>query len=328
MPRQARLDAPGTLHHVMTRGIEGAKIFRDDEDRKDFLSRVGYLAKKTGTRILAWVLMDNHVHFLLFSGPEGISSFMRKLLTGYVIRFNRRHQRAGHLFQNRYKSIVCEEEPYLLELVRYLHLNPLRASVVKNVEELDRYPWSGHSVLVGRQKTDWQEVEYVLSYFKKEKSRAIRAYRKFMVEGKEQGRRPELVGGGLIRSLGGWSQVMSLRKKGESSGHDARVLGGGEFVGEILREADKKLRRQLRDRERERIIDRRIKKECKKSGIREEEVRNGGQRREVSKVRGRIAYYLSHEMGISMAEIARHLGVCTSAIAKAIKSIESGEKKC
>ena len=114
MPRQARLDAPGTLHHVMLRGIEKSTLFRDDEDRKDFLARVGDLTEKTKTRILAWVLMDNHVHFLLISGPEGISSFMRKLLTGYAIRFNRKHQRSGHLFQNRYKSIVCEKDPYLL----------------------------------------------------------------------------------------------------------------------------------------------------------------------------------------------------------------------
>ena len=328
MPRQARLDAPGTLHHVMIRGIEGSTIFGDDEDRKDFLSRVGDLTEKTGTRILAWVLMDNHVHFLLFSGPKGITSFMRKLLTGYAIRFNRKHQRSGHLFQNRYKSIVCEEDPYLLELVRYIHLNPLRASVVESVEGLDRYRWSGHSVLVGKQKNDWQEVAYVLSFFGREKRKAIRAYRRFVEERKGQGRRLELVGGGLIRSLGGWSQVMSLRGKGKKIEHDARVLGSGDFVGEILREADKKLRRQLRNRERERVIDRTIKEECAKGGVKEAEVRNGGQRRVVSTVRGRIAYYLSQEMGIPMAEIARHLGVCTSAIAKAVKSLESAERKC
>ncbi len=93
MPRQARLDTPGTLHHVMIRGIEGKTIFGDDEDRKDFICCVDDLTEKTGTRILAWALMDNHVHLLLFSGPEGISFFMRKLLTGYAVRFNRRHQR-------------------------------------------------------------------------------------------------------------------------------------------------------------------------------------------------------------------------------------------
>ena len=93
MPRQARLDAPGTLHHVMVRGIEGAKIFYDDEDRKDFVTRIGALVQRTGTEITGWALMSNHAHLLLFSGSGGLSGFMRSLLTGYVVNFNRRHQR-------------------------------------------------------------------------------------------------------------------------------------------------------------------------------------------------------------------------------------------
>ena len=108
MPRQARLDAPGTLHHVMIRGIERKSIFRDDQDRKDFVARLGNLANQTDTRILAWSLLSNHVHLLLFSGPAGLPLFMRRLLTGYAQGFNRRHKRRGHLFQNRYKSVVCE----------------------------------------------------------------------------------------------------------------------------------------------------------------------------------------------------------------------------
>src|SRR5512142_1383876 len=90
---------------------------------------------------------------------------MRRLLTGYAVAFNLRHGRTGHLFQNRYKSIVCEEDPYLLELVRYIHLNPLRSRVVRTLEELDMYRWSGHSVLVGRVKQEWLERQYVLNRF-------------------------------------------------------------------------------------------------------------------------------------------------------------------
>lgn len=327
MPRQARLDAPGTLHHVMTRVIEGLQIFQDDQDREDFLSRIGQIVEATGTKILAWVLMDNHVHLLMFSGHQGISKFMRRLLTGYAIRYNRKYHRIGHLFQNRYKSIVCEEEPYLLELVRYIHLNPLRASIVKNMEELDRYPWSGHSVLIGKNKNGWQEREYVLSQFSENRGRAIRVYRKFVEEGKDQGRRKELVGGGLIRSLGGWSQVLSLRGKKERVGHDARILGGEDFVTAILREADKSLKRQLRFGGRKDFVEQVIKKLCKEEGIKEEELQNGGRRKKVSRARSRISYYLSHEMGIPMAEIARHVGVCTSAVAKAIKNMESESEK-
>src|SRR4030043_230519 len=175
MARQATLDAPGTLHHVMIRGIERSPIFKDDDDRQDFISRMGVLAKETGTKILAWALMRNHVHLLFFSGSAGISQLMRRLLTGYALRYNLRHGRNGHLFQNRYKSIICEEDTYLLELVRYIHLNPLRASAVKSVGELDRYPWSGHKILMGEAKNDWQEREYVLHQFHKGEGKAIRA---------------------------------------------------------------------------------------------------------------------------------------------------------
>lgn len=328
MPRQARLDAPGTLHHVMIRGIERSPIFKDDQDRQDFISRAGRVAQETGTRILAWVLMRNHVHLLFFSGPTGISKFMRRLLTGYALRYNRRHRRNGHLFQNRYKSIICEEGTYLLELVRYIHLNPLRAAVVKSMEELDQYPWSGHRVLLGKGKNDWQEREYVLQQFHEKEGKALRAYRRFMEEGKDQGRRPELVGGGLVRSLGGWSQVLPLGGSRERIEHDGRILGSGDFVAEIIREAEKKVRRYLRVSEVKSSIDKAIKEICRKEGVGEQGLRMGVRTRRYSGVRAKIAYHLSHELGISRAEIARQLGVCTSAIAKAIQNLEGAENKC
>lgn len=296
-------------------------IFRDDDDRKDFLARLSDLTEKTKTRILAWALLDNHVHLLFFSGPEGIATFMRRLLTGYSIRFNRRHRRSGHLFQNRYKSIVCEEEPYLLELVRYIHLNPLRARIVRDLRELDRFPWTGHAVLMGNRQNDWQERSYVLRHFGKRGVKAIAAYRKFMEEGIGQGRRADLMGGGLIRSMGGWSRVGSLRKSGERAEHDDRVLGGGDFVAGILAEAEKRLKGQMRIRRDKETVDRIIRKNCKEAGIGEEELRAGGKRREVTKVRAEIAYRLNRELGLSLAEIARQLGVGTSAIGMALGRI-------
>ena len=124
MPRGPRLDAPGTLHHVMVRGIERAVIFRDDADRADFLARLAALAEGGAVIVYAWALLPNHAHVLLRTGGRALARSMRALLTGYAGAFNRRHKRSGHLFQNRYKSIVVEEEPYLFELVRYIHLNP------------------------------------------------------------------------------------------------------------------------------------------------------------------------------------------------------------
>jgi REP element-mobilizing transposase RayT len=106
MPRQARLDAPGALHHIIIRGIEKRKIVDDQVDRKEIVLRLGNLAKETKTALYAWALMTNHAHLLIRTGPEPVSNLMRRLLTGYAVYYNRRHRRHGHLFQNRYKSIL------------------------------------------------------------------------------------------------------------------------------------------------------------------------------------------------------------------------------
>jgi hypothetical protein len=149
--------------------------------------------------------------------------------------FNRRHKRVGHLFQNRYKSILVEEEPYLLELVRYLHLNPLRAQAVPDLRTLDRYPWTGHRALLGRIPRPWQDTTTILAQFGRAAARARRAYRAFVAAGIPQGRRPELQGGGLLRSVGGWQAVAALRRGREAYLGDERILGSSEFVARIQR---------------------------------------------------------------------------------------------
>ena len=203
MPRQARLDAPGTLHHVMLRGIERRAIVTDNADRHEFVSRLRASAMQSRTSVYGWALLTNHAHLLLRSGPDGLPRLMRRFLTGYAQAYNRRHQRHGHLFQNRYKSIECEEDRYFVELLRYIHLNPLRARLVRTLSELERYPWSGHGVVLGEVAGSWQEREWVLSWFGKTADSAIQAYREFVAEGVGQERRPELVGGGQSAEAGG-----------------------------------------------------------------------------------------------------------------------------
>lgn len=130
MPRQARLDVPGALHHVIVRGINKSNIFEDNQDKTLFLERLGQNIIDGKCSVYAWALMDNHAHVLFKSGQHGISAVMRKLLTWYAQYFNRRHRRTGHLFENRYKSILCDEDSYLLALIRYIHLNPVRAGTL------------------------------------------------------------------------------------------------------------------------------------------------------------------------------------------------------
>jgi REP element-mobilizing transposase RayT len=237
MPRLARLDIAGLLQHVIVRGIERRDIFNDDHDRQLFVTRFASLLSETGVQCYAWALLSNHFHLLLMPTTTTLSHFMRRLLTGYAVSFNRRNKRSGHLFQNRYKSIVCEEEPYLLELVRYIHLNPLRAGMVASLDELAIYPWTGHAVLLGHRQLGGQETEAILERFGKRVTTARQNYRQFVAVGIKAGRRDDLVGGGLKRSRG-------ERQNHEYESFDERVLGGGDFVDSL--KVDFKLRDKMK----------------------------------------------------------------------------------
>lgn len=231
MPRQPRLDIPYVLHHVIVRGIERRDIFADDADKERFVSRLSALLAKGSTKCFAWSLMSNHFHLLLMPTTVSLSETMRRLLTGYAVYFNRKHQRSGHLFQNRYKSILCEEEPYFLELVRYIHLNPLRAGLVKDLEGLDHYQWSGHAALLGNRTMEGQEKDEVLARFGKSKAQALLGYWQFVADGIAAGHRADLIGGGLKRSQFGCGE------NGEVAAYDERILGSGGFV-ETLTQGD------------------------------------------------------------------------------------------
>jgi len=159
----------------------------------------------------------------------------------------------------------------------------------------------------------------VLRWFSKEEGPARRAYRRYVKEGIDQGRRPDLVEGGLVRSMGGWSQVASMRKLGHKELSDERILGSGDFVNEVINEANKVLRYQFTGRALSEKIDQYIKELCQKEGVNIAELRSGSRRPKVSKLRRRLSTELVERYGAPLAEIARHVGVSTSAISKAIK---------
>ncbi|NTW68506.1 MAG: hypothetical protein HGB23_01495 [Chlorobiaceae bacterium] len=316
MPRGARLDAPGALHHVMVRGIERDLLFLDDEDREDFVERMGRLAVDTGTALFAWSLMSNHVHLLLRSGEPGMAVFMRRLLTGYATRFNRRHKRYGHLFQNRYKSILCEEEPYFLRLVSYIHLNPLRAGLVHSLEDLDGYRWSGHGMLMQQCCNRWQDCDTVLKLFSRKVREGVGAYRLFIETESCKGRQPELTGGGLVRSAGGWSEVKSLRKRGEQQFSDERILGSGEFVKEVLSQVEESVKCLVPSVATLPNAIEELLQCCEASGVAVSELQRGSRQREISKIRRDLAVRFVQYYRMSHAECARQLGVSTSAVSR------------
>jgi len=300
MPRGPRLDAPGTLHHIMVRGIERRRIFESDRDREDFLDRLGKIVQEGQASCFAWVLIPNHAHILLRTGPVPLSKMMRRLLTGYAVSFNLRRQRSGHLFQNRYRSIVCEEDPYLLELVRYIHLNGIRAGLVKDIGGLDRYRWSGHSVLMGTVSRSWQARDEILSYFGKKEGVAKRRYRQFVLEGIGLGKRGELSTGRENKDVG--------KANGKGLGKvDSRILGGASFLEEVLAGAERLTQERMQLRRKrvdvERILDF-IERELR---VTREEIIGGGRRREISAARSAFCYVCLRRLGLTGRQLSEAL---------------------
>jgi len=319
MPRLARLDAPGVLHHVIIRGIERRRIFADNTDRDNLLDRLDKVLAEAKMACYAWALMPNHAHFLLRTGDVALSTVMRRLLTGYAVSFNRRHRRHGQLFQNRYKSIICQEDVYLKELVRYIHLNPLRARVVSGIGDLNRYEYCGHSVLMGKIRRQWQDTRYVLSYFGKKIGEARRRYLSYVRAGADQGRRPELVGGGLIRGLGGWAEVKKKRLKGQDRVKaDQRILGESDFVLEILAEADEKYDRyhELKSLGYDlKSIEQKVSEICQ---IDPEDVYSKGRQKIRVEARSLFCYWAVRELGYELTDLARRLGMTQPGVGYAV----------
>jgi putative transposase len=317
MPRKPRLDVEGTLHHVIVRGIERSDIFKDNDDRKRFTERLGGLVNATGMKIYAWALIPNHFHLLFHSGPPGLPTFMRRLLTGYAVTFNRRHHRCGHLFQNRYKSIVCQEEPYFLELVRYIHLNPLRSSVVSTLQELETYPWSGHKTLLGKANIAWQDCDSVLLRFGNAEKTARTAYRRFIEHGVSQGHRPELTGGGLLRSLRSREDALGRGNKDRVL-TDERILGAGEFVQTLIEKAGKEQDNVSLSGRIEKMREM-INERCRAEGISVEALTGGSRAGTIPRLRSELVFCLANEVGLCYAEIARNIGISRAGVGRIIE---------
>jgi putative transposase len=248
---------------------------------------------------------------------------MRRLLTGYAVSFNRRYKRQGQLFQNRYKSIVCQEDTYLTELVRYIHLNPVRAGIVPGIKELNKYPFCGHSALMGKKDRPWQDVVYVQGHFGRTPGRAKQAYLNFMEEGISQGRRKDLTGGGLIRSVGGWTEVKELKRQGQKHVmSDERILGDSEFVDNLLSQADEAYERRYELKRLGYDVDQIAKRVAEIYDMDPREVLSRGRQKLKVKARSLFCFWAVKELGMSLRELARKLEISPPAVGY---SVERGE---
>jgi REP element-mobilizing transposase RayT len=290
---------------MRARGIERRPIFIDDVDRENFLRRAGRLVEAGALEIFAWALMENHVHLLVRTLGWPLQRSMRSLLAGYATWFNLRHDRAGHLFQNRYKSTLCEEERYFLALVRYIHRNPV-GSILKDLTALDEYPYTGHSVLLGRSERKWQNTTGVLAHFAEEPSRARSLYARYIGSATADDG-ADLEGGGLVRSVGGWARVRELQRGRERFSSDERILGGSRFVEKVLTDIHEPVRPVMTGDEVIGLV-------CKVVGIEETAVIADGRPRSVSRARAGIAFLWTTVLGRSGRAMALRLGIQPSGL--------------
>ncbi|RJQ54923.1 MAG: transposase [Actinobacteria bacterium] len=279
MPRQARLDAPGLVHHVVARGIERRDVFADDGDRLFFLDRLGSLLGDCEVPCYAWALMENHVHLVLRSAAYPLGRFMQRLLTAYALHFNRRHDRPGHLFQNRYRSTVVRDDSYLCSAVCYVHLNPIRAGTVKSLAQLSQHPYTGHAVLLGRRSLAWQDTSFVLQVLG-----GVDGYLKRLEDMLEEG-------GSLSRPVDA-ADAPSLPSASTDACH---------FTDRVTPPADAA-----------RLID----FVCDRFGVEVEELLSTSRARQVSQARS-AAVALGRRAGLTGVEIARELGITRSGVARA-----------
>ena len=260
---------------------------------------------------------------MLKTGDVPIARLMLRLLTGYAVSYNLRHKRQGHLFQNRYKSILCQEDPYLLELVRYIHLNPIRANLVPDMKSLEKYPFCGQGTLMGKLINDWQDTNGVLQLFGKNINQARRNYKEFVFKGIGMGRREDLIGGGLVRSVGGWQNVKAMRRGKLWQKSDERILGDGDFVEETLSASQEALEHKYSLKIRGYDLDKVADRVCELLGINQSDIWAPGKERYRVQARSLLCFWASRDLKVSQSELSRKFKLSATTISQCVKR---GEK--
>jgi len=318
MPRQARLDAPGTVHHILARGVAKGVIVRDDVERRAIVKDLAELVEQSGASCLAWCLMSTHLHLVLRTGKRPLTWVMHRLLLRHAQRVNARWHRSGHVFQNRYKSLLVDEDTYLLALIRYVHRNPLGSGVVPSLPALARYPWSGHAALLEAQSSPWQATKEVLELFHRHPVTARKAYLAWMSESEPGDLERAIEGRDLAVRLQDELKQSSSESEREARRRDERILGEGEFVAEMLRDLER------RDQRRRRTVDRFspgdvLRRAAKTTGISEERLLSRDRRRPVSEARAVASSWLVDELGMRVSETASLLRVSPPAVSVAVE---------
>jgi hypothetical protein len=252
--------------------------------------------------------MSNHIHLLLQTGKTPISRFMQSILTGYANNFNYRYNRTGKLYQNRFKSILCEKDEYFLKLIQYINLNPLKAGVLKDISELDKSLLTGHAILMGNEKAEWLQKEEILCRFGKTEKEARTEYRKYIEAGLDLDY-DDFEGGGFVRSAGGLWEALKDIKSGEKETADERILGSGEFVKTVLEHAEEQESRKSQLQEEGWDFAKVLSIAAETVGLHPEELLRKGRGNARSEGRALLSKWLVDDIGETQISVANELGI-------------------
>lgn len=316
MSRLPRNDTPGSLHHVMARGIEKGLIMHDDYDRARLLEMIGQVAENTKTAVYAFAFMPNHLHLLVRSGESGLAHFMRRLLTGYALYFNRRHKRVGYLFQNRYKSKLCQEEVYFAQLVAYIHLNPYKAGMVSSLHVLNRYRWTSHPFLLGLADFKWMDREYVLSFFGNDIESARANYLKVLTSENDIDHYEAFEGSGKERACDADKKQMKTGAEGGKQECNSGILGTSDFVDKVM---SGKPEKPPGTAPRFDLVQDEIHRQCLKHDCCPGQLLSGGKARPLPQIRKALAKTFTGEFGLSISAAAKVLGVTIQGVMRMLR---------
>ena len=291
MARKPRVYYPAALYHVILRGNGGQEIFFGKEDRFRFYLFLQEGIERYGHQVHAFCLMTNHVHLAIQVGEVGLPRIIQNLAFRYTRWVNWRQNRTGHLFQGRYKAVLVDADSYLLELSRYIHLNPVRSGIVRRPED---YPWSGHRAYLGLETIPWLTKDRVLSMFSSRPDRALRAYWEFVEKGRDGGHREEY---------------------GKGSQTDSRILGDMIFIDKVLGQTQERLKRPMR-------VEQIVSHVCKEFSLKEEELSGSGKDRRLSKVRAIAAWLVLDSGSLTLAELSKRVRRDSSTLSSAAKLLQ------
>lgn len=291
MARKPRIHVPGGFYHVILRGNAEQDIFFADDDRHYLYGLLQEGVERFGYRVHAFCAMTNHIHLAVDVGEVSLSEIIQNVSFRYTRWVNRRQCRVGHLFQGRYKAILVQADAYLLALVRYIHLNPVRAAMVSEPSD---YPWSGHRAYLGDEILPWLTTDCVLALFAPRPETARARYRQFIAAGLGAGHCPEFHGGS----------------------EDGRILGDGGFVMRALADSG------ARPVERSVTLELLEKRVCALYGSSPEFLACCGRGRVLSEVRGVVGWFASRYRLMSLRELAERYQRDASTLTVAVRKIE------